>query len=636
MTDPITAGFAANVASALTMATLGLTRKSLRQAILGTPKEEALRRCYQAAAEALLPQSDPLRPVYAAPLRDFLNEQLSSAEFAKLIRGQEPDLDTLVEAFEDEMAGQELPPFDFQTRIAEFVQTFLLAAEQETALAETIRTAQLREATRSLRDLAGNVEAILQALQTTGYGNVTAQGDVRVEQDLVTGIKIGALNIHLRDESAPADPCADLGPKYLRALRTDVVQLPLAALDDEGADSRSPNVTLDRVYIGLNTQRSVPLDKIEKEQPEFRFKDERPVSALQAAAQNERLVLLGDPGSGKSVFVNHLAFELAQTLLTGQKQLPDWPEPPQWPVRFILRDLAAAVAGAVDLTELVRVSANRQNKQLLAAARAYLIEQFTFLNLSPAEAEQWYSCLSRRSCLTIFDGLDEVPLDQLPWLRQLIELIDARHKGPIIVTCRIRSYQAMPGLAGFSKETLAPFTEGQMDDFIERWYQAQPGLTEATRQDRMADLQGAVRELPSDLTRNPLLLTTLALIHTTGTELPKQRAVLYKRGVEVLIRRWQKHKHGAASLLEQLEVGPDRLLEGLRALAFEAHQAAEPGETADVDEDRAVGLLARVALGSRAKAEQFLAYVDRQAGLLVGRGGSELAPPVYRFAHRTF
>jgi formylglycine-generating enzyme required for sulfatase activity len=634
--------YMAGLAAELTLRVLDALGRRLRGAIQGTPRERALVRCYQAGSAALLPEDDPAREAYLPILKDFFNQPAVQAELAKLVRGREPDQETLAEAFEDTVYDrQDLPPFDFPARLAAFVEAFLQAVELEPELADTVQVAQLRDATQNLRDLVTDVSAIRRALEQAGSrvasGDVSATGDIQA-RDIITGKQI---NIYAVPATSPPDPYADLERKYLRSLQKQVVELPLAALEDEGADSRSAPVTLDRVYIALDTRSTVKLTKEEKDRSEFRYGDERPLSALEAAAQNRRLVLLGDPGSGKSVFVNHLAYQLAGARLAGQKTLGWWPGSPHLPVRVILRDLAADL-GKLGLDQLGRLPPARQKKPLLEGLKAHITQGFTAFGLSSQEAETWATCLRGRlrheACLYIFDGLDEVPLELLPWVRQSIEALAAGHDGPVIVTCRIRSYEGAARLPGFAFETLAPFTDRQINEFVAAWYQAQPALTISTRSERIENLRQAVhRPNLIELARNPLLLTTMALIHTAGVGLPHERVRLYARSVEVLVRRWQRHKHGQASLLEGLGIDATRLLGGLWALAYQAQQIGEPGVNADVDKDTAVGLLAKTCMdGDYGKAQRFLEYVDQQAGLLVGRGGTETTPPVYSFAHRTF
>jgi formylglycine-generating enzyme required for sulfatase activity len=644
MLDPSTLGgsfaaeYMAGLAAELTLRVLDSLGRRLGEAIRGTPRQQALARCYQAGAAALLPEDDPLRAASLPVLQAVFARSDAQAELAKLVKGREPDRETLAEAFDEASEGRSLPEFDFPARLAAFVEAFLQAAEQEPELASTIQTAQLRDATASLRALATDVGAIRRAVEQagSGRGDVVAKGDIHA-RDIVTGTQI---NVYGQPAVPPPDPCAEIERKYLRALRQQVVELPLAALEDEGADSRSPRVTLDRVYIALNTQSTVALTEEERAKSELRFERERPVSALEAAARNPRLALLGEPGSGKSVFANHLAYDLAGARLAGQAALDWWPTPPPLPVRVILRDLAADLA-TLDPAELGRLAAGRQSQRLFETLQVHLARQFTACGLSAAEAETWAARLRDRlceaNCLYVFDGLDEVPPAQLAWARQAIEALAARHAGPLIVTCRVRSYAGAAQLPGFAVERLAPFTGAQMGAFVAAWYQAQPALSDDARSERIADLRQAVRR-PGlvELARTPLLLTTMALVHTAGVGLPRERVRLYARSVEVLMRRWQRHKQGP-SLLDELGIDATRLLRGLWALAYHAQQAGGPGESADVDKDTAVGLLAKTCMdGDYGKAQQFLEYVDRQAGLLVGRGGGETQPPVYTFAHRTF
>ncbi len=302
--DPFITGYLAQLSAALTEKALKAAGRKLKEAIAGTPKEQALGRCYHAGAIALLPEhpdAETWRPV----LQEFFEHPVAQVELAQLIRGQAPNQDRLAELWEDEINVANLPPFDFTDRFAAFTAAFLQNAEQEPDLQGIIQTAHLREQTARLRAIAGDTAAIRRAVQIARESKPAFQtGDVKVKGDLYAENVNTGFQVIVKQPPRPADPCPDLRQRYLRGLQKATVELPLAAMDDEGADSRSANVTLDRVYIALNTQSQVKLSKAEKEQPELRSRDTRPLTAMEAAAQNKRLVLLGEPGSGKSVFVN--------------------------------------------------------------------------------------------------------------------------------------------------------------------------------------------------------------------------------------------------------------------------------------------------------------------------------------------
>ena len=160
----------------------------LHQAIEGTPRQQALERCYQAALAALLPADDPHRESYQPLLEAFVRASAVIAELAKLVRGRAPDQETLMESLAELTEGHDLPPFDVSARLAASVEAFLQVVEQEPALAETIQIAHLRDATQSLRTMATDVSAIRQAVAVArpGTGDVTAGRDMTAG-NIVTG-----------------------------------------------------------------------------------------------------------------------------------------------------------------------------------------------------------------------------------------------------------------------------------------------------------------------------------------------------------------------------------------------------------------------------------------------------------------
>lgn len=112
-----------------------------------------------------------------------------------------------------------------------------------------------------------------------------------------------------------ADEYSDLRRSYLERVCQRLEFLPLRGVDFKTASaetSEKQRLRLADVYVGLNTTANSP---DERGQPEARLRGERPLAALAALVNNQRVVLLGEPGSGKSTFLNHLAFCLANYYL---------------------------------------------------------------------------------------------------------------------------------------------------------------------------------------------------------------------------------------------------------------------------------------------------------------------------------
>ncbi|MEA3397401.1 MAG: NACHT domain-containing protein, partial [Chloroflexota bacterium] len=474
--------------------------------------------------------------------------------------------------------------------------------------------------------------------------HATALGAGAVQAERVGGHVITGDNTVINPD--PAQAAADRArQRYLKRVQQQCNVLPLAALGgDEGVGDE---VSLEQVYVALDTTTPVPLTDEEKvarqKQAVFGERgDARPLSALEAATQARRLALLGDPGGGKSTFVRQLAARTAAATLAGEMPFPEW-EAGLIPVLVTLRELAPHLA-ALDFKGM---SAEAQETRLVATVRAFLTAQ-----LEACKAGAWDAGLEdvllAGNVLLIFDGLDEVAEACRARVRRAVDALLRAYPQPqlrrVIVTCRVRSYTGAAVLPGFTAHTLAPFDEDGIKAFIAGWYQAQYHLgrvTAAAAAERAHDLQRAA--LSGDLRKlasNPMLLTTMALIHQREVGLPKERVRLYSLAVQVLLTRWQQRKGLAVSPELATVLGDDLKLRSiLERLAYAAHQGQEHSRAADLQRKDLLEILEDpLYLGDVGLAAEFLDYVDQRAGLLVGQGGDDEghAPQTYAFPHRTF
>lgn len=462
-------------------------------------------------------------------------------------------------------------------------------------------------------------------------GFTMSGGTVNVHGDLVSGNKT--------QEDARASERDIALRRYLSALRRACSALPLAAMG--GDETPDEEITLDRVYIDLDTTTHIPLTEqelAERKEKSFSIREQdgetKPLSALAAAASASRLVLLGDPGSGKSTFVKRLVDQLA-TAYPNQSALPEGFENGLMPLLIFLRDLAPRL----NALTLDNVSEEQRRRALAQTVREQLRVQ-AVENDTPDAADALLDALETGNCLLVLDGMDEVPYGLRALVRRTVgAVLQTYHPRRVIVTCRVRSYNGEAVLPNFITHTIAPFDDDRVQAFAKAWYNAQKALgrlnetqADAKAQDLAhAALAHALRELSS----NPMLLTTMAIIHQRDIGLPSERVRLYHLAVDVLLRRWQKEK---SALLADFLQDDKRLRKTMERLAYHAQRAGRgEQETADLSRGDALTILeANEFLGSAGRAEEFLDYVDQRAGLLVGRGGEAGHPAVYGFPHRTF
>jgi formylglycine-generating enzyme required for sulfatase activity/cold shock CspA family protein/cellulose biosynthesis protein BcsQ len=425
--------------------------------------------------------------------------------------------------------------------------------------------------------------------------------------------------------------------RYLKRLIQQCNTLPLAAMGSEV--NVGSEIVLDQVYVALDTRSAKALT--EEAQP---WHSERPLSALEVTTDNRKLVLLGDPGSGKSTFVRHVAAHLAAVQLEKAEPFPGW-ERNLTPILVTLRNLSQRLA-ALSLADLPD---SEQDGQLVSKVRDYLAEALTLTHDADALAASLEDALIDGSVVLILDGLNEVPKETHGQRHRTVDAILALLRNypaiqRVIVTSRVRSYTGEAVLPGFENHTLAPFDREKIKAFVRAWYQAQVALDRLTKQeasDRIADLQRAVlSEDLRELASNPMLLTTMAIIHQREVGLPRERVRLYSLAVQVLLSRWQKYKGILVSPMLSEVLGDDlRLRAILERLAYKAHQQqACSGGTPYMDRGDLLVLLEQSEyLGDLSLAAEFLDYVDQRTGLMGGYGGgAKQTPRSYAFAHRTF
>ncbi|MEW5869481.1 MAG: SUMF1/EgtB/PvdO family nonheme iron enzyme [Chloroflexota bacterium] len=585
-------------------------------------------------------------------------------------------------------------------KVAAAVGTNLLANQIQNWKDESDAARQLQEAASQQPDLRNELDAVLQKLeaislagarlseaerdwfvnalraelQQAGSALQIVEGDylesgaiqVNLRVDSISNVSGGQVNLAGRDVihnyASPGDDPAALRRAYLERIVAATSHLSLSGIDPKAASEAGQRLDLGAVYTALLTLTSGEHSRGERGEvaPE---RSPRRLSALALLDREARLVLLGDPGSGKSTFVNFVALCLAGEALgrpDANLALLKAPLPPDederrkgdekpaaqpWshaallPVRVILRDFAAR-----GLPEPGQPAAAKHLWDFIAAElRAAALGDFE---------KHLVRELRQSGGLLLLDGLDEVPEagQRRAQIKACVdEFAKAFPRCRILVTSRTYAYQKQDWrLPGFTEAVLAPFSRGQIEQFVERWYAhigGLRGLPPADAQGRAELLKRAI--VASDrlyaLAERPLLLTLMASLHAwRGGSLPEKREELYSDTVDLLLDWWESPKvvrdargqvlDSQPSLAEWLKVDRQKVRELLNRLAFEAH-AAQPDlqGTADVAEGDLVTGLLELSKNPDTRPARLVEYLSARAGLLLPRGAS-----VYTFPHRTF
>ena len=323
---------------------------------------------------------------------------------------------------------------------------------------------------------------------------------------------------------------------------------------------------------------------------------------LEAVAESQRAIVLGDPGAGKSTLLQYLALEWVE----GKTET--------LPLLIELRDyVLARSANFLDFLHRGRGADWQFDPQQL---HQHLLEQPT---------------------IVMFDGLDEVfdRPTQSTVIDDIIRFAQQYPQAKVLVTSRIIGYNPERFQhAGFRQFTIQSLDETEIHEFIDRWYDLAMGsdIDKTRLKQRLKDAIANSKAI-QNLADNPLLLTMMAILNRRQ-ELPRDRADLYDQASRVLLYHWDvDHKR---LKLPMDAIGRREKQEMLRLIAYEM-QAGEEGLKGNLI---GVDRLTRILTGylrdqgfsePREKANLLIQQLRERNFILCHRGAD-----TYGFVHRTF
>ena len=501
---------------------------------------------------------------------------------------------------------------------------------------------RLRERRRSGADRTTTPPLRLQAV----YTSLTTDGtDVIVHRRERPARRVQQLIKWQHKHSCAPD---DVPPEQVRQMRFTTNRLPSSSPIHSGQQEAPKRLWSSRSTAFLPSD--VDFTSIAPETP-IRFVVTRPELALEAIQANLRLVLLGEPGHGKSTVLRYLALLLARRLRGEPVDIPGWPNDIlPVPILCPLGSVAAALethGGDADAALWQVLGDVLDGEQGISAG----LRDF----LKPA--------LRGKGTLLLFDGLDELPVGAgrggpRSQVAQAVQRLAGRVGARVVVTSRVLPYRSATDWQltdeGWEERTIQPLAFGQVRRFVQGWYTAlaasDPELSLERAEQRakvlITELESNSRLRP--LVQSPLLLTMLALLHyNSDGEIPRNRARLYHECVQLLLERWEPERtigaHERVSRLQQLlarlpGLETDKLRDLIHELAFQAHdQPPDDDGRGRIDRYRLTGRLVEFfkRIGSAdpsGHADVFLEVVREEAGLLIARDDES----AYTFPHLTF
>ena len=265
-------------------------------------------------------------------------------------------------------------------------------------------------------------------------------------------------------------------------------------------------------------KRAYALKGLEESQP-------TQVDWKEAKKQHQRIMVLADPGMGKSTLLRRevclTAQEERQSLKNNTKKL----EEIVFPLFLRLSDLAETPEEIIDA---IPVLIQRECSEMATEVMELLWEK-----------------LKIGKCLLLLDALDEVPTEHR---KRLFEKLNrfAQRKPPcrIICTSRIVGYGGA-FVQGAKEVEIVPFSQKQIEEYIETWFRNAAGYLNHDA----VSASSLIRELRNKpqirgLAQNPLLLSLIcSLYQEKGLMLPARRCQVYEQAVRYMLGKWSKKRN---------------------------------------------------------------------------------------------
>lgn len=358
-----------------------------------------------------------------------------------------------------------------------------------------------------------------------------------------------------------------------------------------------------------------------------------------ALEKSKHLVVLGDPGSGKSTLVKVLTYSFGRIEPTPlARRFPHT----RVPIPIILRDhnvrrwqtpedMLSDFIGKLDAEARKDVTVEWLLSALVSGRGILMLDGLDEVgngedrrNLRDKVVRPLLALMPDSFALLTSRvvGYEEVPFDEL-------------NLGNFILPVVERDGQPSPDTPPLTAQRcyVAPFNEEEIDQFISRWYAARE-RDEAKRKFGWESLGQALRQNDriKRLAANPSLLTIIALVHRVTAQLPSGRVKLYEKIVEAYLETIHNYRK-----VGQFPASLEQMKRWLARVGWEMQNQRSVQQEGELlaSQETVLGWLRDAISLDRGEPEeearQFLDFIARRSGLLIQRG-----PDEYAFVHLTF
>jgi predicted NACHT family NTPase len=365
------------------------------------------------------------------------------------------------------------------------------------------------------------------------------------------------------------------------------------------------------------------------------------VAIANALQESPAVVILGDPGAGKTTMLRFLALTFAQARRR-RSSARSLRERQRDTVRIhasqrrVVSDLGFAnypLPIFLYLNRLREVQDWPKSRSLLDA----LIEEWSAIDklrdLPPGFLKDK---LNRGECIFLLDAFDELGTQAArdrvaEHIGQLAALAPQGNR--FIVTSRIVGYDGQLSQYGFSVLKVQKLSWSMISELVTKWYDS---LGEPMLATQLLDTLKANKRI-ADLAVNPMLLSLIVLVQYVKRIIPERRHLLYDECVKILVER-RYAPPDVQQAYNRVLPGEEAtlILQEIARFLHDSHLREIPRGFLVAEVIPNIVSTMDTSVAQTRSSSTVLNNIEERSQLLVERGLNEDGEPVMAFSHLTF
>jgi len=261
-----------------------------------------------------------------------------------------------------------------------------------------------------------------------------------------------------------------------------------------------------------------------KDFDEFLFEEDSEINYDQLFNYSNKIVILGNPGSGKSVLIKSIICEIL-------KKNED---------SFDHDNLTEYIPFRIELRKYLAFK--KQNRgNILKYLNSLLEEEYGITSMTEILLEK---ILKENKNIIFFDGLDEIFKieDKIDIKNDIENFHNSFSLSKSVTSSRIIGYEeAKLNEEDFFEVNIKNFNDKQIDQYLHNWYEKEEELSER----RTNEINGFIEkrnEIDNELISNPLLLSLIVIIYRNTLALPESKLEIYQSCTKTLVEKWDASK----------------------------------------------------------------------------------------------